>query len=107
MSWGFGLTNNNANMKRVEGRIKELEAKEVMRNDKPQTEFNFEGGKIVINYEADRIQIKHDSKPDSSIIAKLKSNGFKWSHNNQAWQRQITQNAMYVTKNLYKEFTAI
>jgi len=62
MKFGFGLQNNNANMKRVEARIKELEAKEQNRQNEPEKEFSFNGGKVILNYEADRIQIKHDSR---------------------------------------------
>lgn len=102
MKFGFGLQNNNANMKRVEARIKELEAKEQNRQNEPEKEFSFNGGKVVMNYEADRIQIMHDTKPSQDVITLMKRNGFKWSPTNQAWQRQITGNAIYVTKNLLK-----
>ena len=102
MKFGFGLQNNNANMKRVEQRIKELEAKEQNRQDEPEKEFSFNGGKVVMNYEADRIQIKHDTKPSQEVITLMKRNGFKWSPTNQAWQRQLTSNAIYVTKHLLK-----
>ena len=103
MKFGFGLQNNNANMKRVEQRIKELEAKEQSRQDEPEKEFLFNGGKVVMNYEADRIQIKHDVKPTQEVITLMKKNGFKWSPFNKAWQRQITANAIYVTKHLINQ----
>jgi hypothetical protein len=103
MKFGFGLQNNNANMKRVEQRIKELEAKEQNRQDEPEKEFLFNGGKVVMNYEADRIQIKHDVKPTQDVITLMKKNGFKWSPFNKAWQRQITANAIYTTKHLINQ----
>ena len=103
MKFGFGLQNNNANMKRVEQRIKELEAKEQNRQDEPEKEFLFNGGKVTMNYEADRIQIKHDTKPNQEVISLMKKNGFKWSPFNKAWQRQITANAIYVTKHLINQ----
>ena len=103
MKFGFGLQNNNANMKRVEERIKELEAKEQNRQNEPEKEFSFNGGKVVMNYEADRIQIMHDTKPNQEVISLMKKNGFKWSPFNKAWQRQITANAIYVTKHLINQ----
>lgn len=103
MKFGFGLQNNNANMKRVELRIKELEAKEQSRQDEPEKEFLFNGGKVVMNYEADRIQIMHDVKPTQEVITLMKKNGFKWSPFNKAWQRQITANAIYTTKHLINQ----
>ncbi len=102
MKFGFGLQNNNANMKRIEARIKELEAKEQNRQNEPEKEFSFNGGKVIMNYEADRIQIKHDSRPNQEVITLMKRNGYKWSPTNQAWQRQLTANAIYVTKHLLK-----
>lgn len=102
MKFGFGLQNNNANMKRIEARIKELEAKEQNRQNEPEKEFSFNGGKVVVNYEADRIQIMHDTKPGQDVITLMKRNGFKWSPFNKAWQRQLTANAIYVTKHLLK-----
>lgn len=103
MKFGFGLTNNNANMKRVEQRIKELSAKETARQNNPETSYKFDGGEVVFNYEVDRIQIKHDQKPAHEKIQELKKNGYKWSPFNKAWQRQITANGVSVTKNLFKQ----
>jgi hypothetical protein len=102
MKFGFGLANNNANMKRVEQRIKELSAKEVARQTNPETDYKFEGGEVVFNYEADRIQVKHDQKPEPDKIQELKKHGYKWSPFNKVWQRQLTANSIYVTKNLFK-----
>jgi len=101
LKFGFGLSNNNANMKRVEQRIKELKAKEAQRMEEPEKSFTFEGGEIIFNYEADRIQIKHDQRPTDEKIKELKRHGFKWSPSNQVWQRQITANAIWTTKRLF------
>ena len=57
-----------------------------------------EGGTLVWNYEADRLQILFDSIPDDQKRKELKSYGFKWSPRYQAWQRQLTQNAVYAVK---------
>jgi archaellum component FlaC len=104
--FGFGLQNSNANIKRIEGRIKDLEAKEQNREENPERSFNFEGGQVILNYEIDRLQIKHDSKPDQEIINQLKRSGFKWSPSQQAWQRQLTMNAIWTVKHTLK-LTAI
>lgn len=100
MQFGFGLQNNNANMKRIEERIKILEAKEARRNNNPETDYAFTGGTVTVNYEADRVQIKHDTKPSPEVITNLKRNGFKWSPSNKAWQRKITNEAIYKTNQL-------
>ncbi len=57
-------------------------------------EIAFEGGKVVFNYEEERIQILFDGIPDSDMRSNLKSRAFKWSPRNKAWQRQLTSNAI-------------
>ncbi len=101
LKFGFGLSNNNANIKRVEQRIKELTAKEAQRMEEPEKSYTFDGGEILFNYEADRIQITHDERPSPEKIQELKKSGFKWSPSNQVWQRQITANAIWTTKRLF------
>jgi hypothetical protein len=108
MKFGFGLQNNNANIKRVEERIKEIEAKEQMRDQSPVTNYSFEGGKMVINYEADRIQIFFDNRPTREELTTWKSNGlnsFNWSPSNNSWQRKITANAMSAVKRMLPPLT--
>jgi hypothetical protein len=95
------LTNNLKNIKHIQERIKTLEAKEAI-STTGNKEFSFEGGKVVLNYEIDRIMILHDSKPDYSVISNLKHNGFHWSPTNKAWIRQITREAIYKTEILTK-----
>jgi len=104
----FSLTNNNANIKRLEQRVKELSEKETLREaekegTKEADTFTFDGGRIEINREADRVQIIHNEKPDSSVIAKLKSNGWRWSPSFGAWQRKLTQQAIYDAKHLLRD----
>lgn len=54
-----------------------------------------DGFAVIKNFAEDRLQIVHDEKPDSDTIQRLKSNGFRWSPRNGAWQRQLTDNAYY------------
>ena len=103
MKFGFGLQNNNANIKRVEARIKELEVKEQMRNE-DEKEFSFEGGKVILNYEADRIQIFFTNRPTREQLQFWKAKGlnsFNWSPSNNAWQRKITTNAIWATEKMF------
>jgi hypothetical protein len=102
LKFGFGLANNSANMRRIEDRIKLMEIKEAKSNTDGEKEFPFDGGKVLYNYEADRIQIKHDQKPAYEVISSLKSNGFKWSPFNQAWQRQLNSNGICAAKRVLK-----
>lgn len=97
----YQLTNNNATIISTRKRIAELETKET-KAATGNKEIPFEGGKLILNYEIDRVQIQHDQKPDASVITNLKSNGFKWSPFYKVWQRQLTNNALFTVKHFLK-----
>lgn len=104
MKFGFGLTNNNANMKRVEGMIKTLEQKEAMKEQSPITKYLFDGGHFLVNYEADRIQIFFDARPTPEELTQWKAKGlnsYNWSPSAKAWQRKITANALWHIKRMF------
>lgn len=86
----FELSNNLANIKRLEGRIKELKNKEARGHS--QTEIN--GVKIVENVEANRVQLIFDGKPEPEVREKLKRNGFRWSPHFGAWQRHLNSDGI-------------
>ena len=92
----FHLTNHNNRIKsrreKLEIMRKRVEVKESFDSVK------FEGGEITI--ENDRVNIKHNEKPSREVINALKSRGFRWSPNWQAWVRKHTQNAIYDAKNI-------
>lgn len=97
LKFGFGLQNNNANMKRVEQRIKELEQKEAQRSNNQTAKYSFEQGEFIINYEADRIQIFFTDRPSKEELTQWKDKGlnsYNWSPSNNCWQRKITANAL-------------
>lgn len=95
----FQLTNNNANIHRIEGRIKKL--KEVKERGDRMAEYEL--FKVVENAEIMRLQIFFDDKPDSDTREILKKNGFRWAPSQGAWQRQLTDNAKYSLKRVIKE----
>lgn len=97
LKFGFGLQNNNANMKRVEQRIKELEQKEAQRSNGQTAKYNFAQGEFIVNYEADRIQIFFTARPSKDELSQWKDKGlntYNWSPSNNCWQRKITVNAL-------------
>lgn len=77
---------------RTEQRLAELDRREQQAAE-PQTGTAFDGGQIVRNIDLNRLQILFDAIPDADTRAALKQNGFRWSPKNQAWQRQLTDNA--------------
>lgn len=96
----YQLTNNGAEIRRMKSRVEELEAKESRKESGESKETIFEGGRVLMNNEIDRIQIFYNEKPAYETIQKLKKNGFHWSPSNKAWQRQITNNAVYATRTI-------
>jgi len=59
---------------------------------------DFNGGKAVWNYGENRLQLFFDEKPTSDIIRNLKRHAFKWAPSKGAWQRQLTDNAVYALR---------
>ncbi|MFZ1806393.1 MAG: DUF3560 domain-containing protein [Cyclobacteriaceae bacterium] len=92
----YRLTNNNANINRIRKRILELEKINGMQS----SEIEINGVKIYNNVEGNRVQIFFPDKPDDTTRATLKSHGFKWSPTEMAWQRQISNSAIYWAKQI-------
>lgn len=88
----YELTSLRGKIKRVEARLAELDKRQA-EQESPAENTKFDGGEIVRNLEADRLQILFDEKPDEETRAALKANGFRWSPRYNAWQRQLTANA--------------
>lgn len=82
-------------------KIKDLKAK-IARHEamaeKEDKVLEFEGYDVELDYQEERLRIRHHEKPDSETIRELKGNGFKWSPKNKAWQRQLTSNAVYAAR---------
>ncbi len=62
--------------------------------------IHFDGGKLILNRETDRLQIVYDQIPDDETRKRLKSSGFRWSPTNRAWQRHLTQNSIRAAERL-------
>ena len=93
----YALSNDNQNINRIEGRIAELKR---LKENKGLQENN-DIYKLWTDKQDMRIRISFEvGKPDQEIIDMLKGKSFKWSPKNKAWQRQLTDNAVYDTKRL-------
>lgn len=90
----YQLSNNLARIKDTEAAIKRHTAM-AQQEDR---EYTFEGGKVEFCFSDERIRIYFDEIPSQEMRSSLKSNAFKWSPKNQAWQRQLTNNAVRATK---------
>jgi hypothetical protein len=99
-SWA--LSNNNAEIRRVKEKIEQLEKLDVVQDER----LTFNGGEMVVNTEANRVQFLFPGKPGDEIRSLLKSYGFRWDPSEGAWQRQRTLNAIRTAKYLVSKIEA-
>ena len=92
----YALSNNNQEIHRLKGRIKQFtEARE-----RGYQGWEFEGGKVIANAENNRLQIFFDEIPSPELRQELKGRGFRWARSEGAWQRQLTDNAIYAASRI-------
>jgi hypothetical protein len=95
----YSLTNNNANIRRLQQRIKHLENLAALET----AEEKIGDIRIVSNVDANRVQIMFPSIPTEDTRKKLKSNGFRWSPSEKAWQRHLNSWAFRIAKDIVME----
>ena len=99
----YSLSNNNANIRRLEDRIQILEKAQALED----RETPYAWGTIRENKEINRIQFRFDGKPDEAVRDLMKSSGFRWAPSEGAWQRQWTGNAVYAARDVIKKLDAL
>lgn len=96
----YALSNNNANMTRIKGRIAELE-KRSQRVDVEKAGDSF-------TYREDttenRVMFIFEGKPDEATRAILKREAFKWSPSRGAWVRQLNNAGIWAGKQVLERF---
>jgi len=81
----YALSNNNANARRIKGRIADLEK----RRQREDVEKEGDGYTYREDIEENRVMFVFPGKPDEATRAVLKRNAFKWSPSRGAWVRQL------------------
>ena len=87
----YRLSNNNANMRRIEQRIKDLESRTQF--DGQTIEGN--GYSYHEDTEENRVMFRFPGKPVEDVRQQLKAHGFRWSPSRNAWVRQLTGNGVF------------
>ncbi len=95
----YMLSNNNKNIHATEDRLIRLKAEK----EKESSEKEYAGFSVIENTDIMRLQFIFEGKPDQDTRSILKKNGFRWSPKNEAWQRQLTDNARYAAKRIIEE----
>jgi proteasome lid subunit RPN8/RPN11 len=90
------LSNRNGEIARLKQRLANLQQVDEMEH----VEIDFAGGTLLTNEDINRVQILFDKKPDEATREKLKTNGFRWSPRESAWQTQRTPQALRRAKYL-------
>ena len=90
---GYAITNLGAEIRRVQDRVEGMRREALSRAEavatgqvEPQA---FDGFELIENLGSNRVQLVFGGKPGPKTRALLKSNGFRWSPTEGAWQRQL------------------
>lgn len=99
----YALSNNNANGKRIEKRIKQLEAL-----SKRQTvEVEADGYIYREDTDENRCMFKFEDKPSKAARKILTSHAFRWSPTRDAWVRQLTNAGIWASKQVKAELATV
>lgn len=91
---GYQLSNNSANMRRIEKRIAELlRVANVQEGERAQSQSG-----VVFQVADNRVQLVFPGKPEHDIRARLKSHGFRWAPSVGAWQRHLNDAGVNVAQ---------
>ena len=104
----FTLKNNNANIRRMKQRLAALEARaQIIATADESTLLAREdlgkGIEMEKDIEANRLRLYFPGKPSRGTIALLKSQGFRWSPTNGAWQRHLSAQAEYQARTIAEQ----
>lgn len=101
----YQLSLNLAKIKDAEARMKRHAAMAQRATDGDEV-HEYAWGKLVVAFGDERYRFMFDGKPEQEVIDLMKSNAFKWSRSNSAWQRQITSNAKYAVNRIIEQLNA-
>lgn len=90
------LSNNNQEIHRLKERIQHL----TTARELGYTGWEFDGGRVEANQEINRLQVFFDDIPSAETRQTMKNYGFRWARSEGAWQRQLTDNAIYSARHI-------
>ena len=93
------LSNNNANIRRLEGRIKSLQETKSKGTQESENKFF----KVKEDTDAMRVQLFFEDKPEPEVRDVLKHNGFRWAPSVGAWQRHLNANGKSAVRSVIRE----
>lgn len=88
------MTNNNANIRRIQQRIKQLQANQ----EREPVSVQDAGYVYAEDVDANRAMFIFEGKPEKATRDMLKRHGFRWSPTRGAWVRQLSNAAAWQAK---------
>nr|WP_324250488.1 DUF3560 domain-containing protein [Pseudomonas syringae] len=101
----YSLKNNNANMRRIKGRIAELEKN----TTRLAVERVGNGFSYREDQEENRVMFFFDSKPDEATRKLLKTHGFNWSpsRDRKPWIRKLNNAGIWNGQHVFEELNTL
>lgn len=90
----YAFTNNNANIRRIHQRIKQLQANQ----ERAPVSIQGMGYAYTEDVEENRVMFMFEGKPEKVTREILKHHGFRWSPTRGAWVRQLNNAAIWQAK---------
>jgi hypothetical protein len=94
----YALSNNLANIKRLEKRLAELKRTKDVGSGSKTHNTTAGAVEVIENTDEMRIQMVFPGKPSLDVRATLKSNGFRWAPSQGAWQRHLNNNGRWAVE---------
>jgi len=88
----YVFSNASAEVRRIRARVERLQRQHQQTS---RTYVLGDGTRIIWNVEANRVQILTLGKPDEGMRRALKGCGYRWSPSEGAWQRHLSERALY------------
>ena len=99
----YEFTNLSAERRRLEKRLSDLESRQGLESGSETV------GAVAIetDLEENRIRLHFPDKPDADFRKIIKSNGFKWSPRNTAWQRFYSESALSLARTIATQYSKL
>ena len=94
----YVLTNTNGNIRRIQLRIKQLQASQ----DRDPIRVQGAGYEYAEDVAENRAMFMFDGKPEKATRDILKQHGFRWSPTRSAWIRQLNSAAVWQAKEVMR-----
>ena len=103
---GFSTANGRAELRRLQQRLAAVARMRERGTQSQELETSAGAVEIKENAEIARIQLIFPGKPDDPTRRVLKTNGFRWSPSQGAWQRHLNEAGRYAAQRVLKAISA-